>query len=132
MIGRWLDASPWQLYAVYDFWHTSPNFFLIRTGILFAIVFLAYAWCRWGAALQGFSPVIELGRTSLFVYWVHIEFVYGRFSILAKHSQSIFSATAGIFVIFAATVVVAAIRNRTKGRGLDALAFGRRPARAVT
>lgn len=127
-LGRWLDAMPRQLYAVYDFWHTSPNFFLIRTGVILGIVFLVFAWCRWGAALKGFAPVIELGRTSLFVYWVHIEFVYGRFSILAKHSQSIPMATAGILVIFAAMVAVAAIRNRVKGRGLRALAFWRRPA----
>jgi uncharacterized membrane protein len=130
-LGRWLDARPRQLYAVYDFWHTSPNFFLIRTGVVLGIVFLAYLWCRWGAALKGFAPVMELGRTSLFVYWLHIEFVYGRFSILAKHSQSILSATGGIFVIFAAMVVVAAIRNRMKGRGLRALAFWRRPERVT-
>jgi hypothetical protein len=127
-LGRRLDATPRQLYAVYDFWHTSPNFFLIRTGVILGITFVAYLWCRWGAALKGFAPVIELGRTSLFVYWLHIEFVYGRFSILAKHSQSIPTATAGIVVIFAAMVAVAAIRNRLKGRGLGALAFWRRPA----
>ena len=127
-LGRWFDAMPRQFYAVYDFWHTSPNFFLIRIGVILGIVFLAFAWCRWGVALKGFAPVIELGRTSLFVYWVHIEFVYGRFSILAKRSQSIPMATAGILVIFAAMVVVAAIRNRVKGRGLRALAFWRRPA----
>jgi len=130
-LGRWFDARPWQLYAVYDFWHTSPNFFLIRTGVILGIVFLAFAWCRWGAALKGFAPVIELGRTSLFVYWLHIEFVYGRFSILAKRSQSIPMATTGIFATFAAMVAVAAIRNRVKGRGLRALTFWRRPARAA-
>jgi uncharacterized membrane protein len=130
-LGRWLDAMPRQVYAVYDFWHTSPNFFLIRTGVILGIVFLAFAWCRWGAALKGFAPVIELGRTSLFVYWLHIEFVYGRFSILRKHSQSIPMATAGILVIFAAMVAVAAIRNRVKGRGLRALAFWRRPAQVA-
>ena len=130
-LGRWLDARPRELYAVYDFWHTSPNFFLIRTGVLLGIVFLAFAWCRWGAALKGFAPVIELGRTSLFVYWVHIEFVYGRFSILPKRSQSILAATTGILVIFAAMVAAASIRNRLKGRGVKALAFWRRPARAV-
>ncbi len=131
-LGRWLDARPRQRYAVYDFWHTSPNFLLIRTGVLLGIVFLSYAWCRWGLALKGFAPVIELGRTSLFVYWLHIEFVYGRFSILSKRSQSIFSATTGILVIFAAMVAVAAIRNRAKGRGLGVLAFWRRPERALT
>jgi len=126
-VGRWLDAMPRQFYAVYDFWHTSPTFFLIRTGVVLGIVFVAFAWCRWGAALKGFAPVIELGRTSLFIYWLHIEFVYGRFSILAKRSQSIPMATTGIVVIFAAMVAVAAIRNRVKGRGLRALAFWRRP-----
>jgi len=34
-------------------------------------------------------------------------------------------------VIFIAMVAAAAIRNRAKGRGLRALAFWRRPARAV-
>ena len=58
-------------------------------------MFLAYLWCRWGAALKGFSPVIELGRTSLFVYWVHIEFVYGRFSILPKRSQTVVYCNGG-------------------------------------
>jgi uncharacterized membrane protein len=130
-LGRWLDAMPRQVYAAYDFWHTSPNFFLIRIGVILGIVFLAFAWCRWGAALKGFAPVIELGRTSLFVYWLHIEFVYGRFSVLVKRSQSIPMATAGILVIFAAMVAVAAIRNRVKGRGLRALAFWRRPAQVA-
>ncbi|PYU28177.1 MAG: hypothetical protein DMG31_20740, partial [Acidobacteria bacterium] len=130
-LGWWLDARPRQLYAVYDFWHSSPNFFLIRTGVVLGIVFLAYAWCLWGFTVKGFAPVIELGRTSLFVYWLHIEFVYGRFSILAKRSQSILGATAGIMVIFAAMVVVAVIRNRMKGRGLQALAFWRRPERVT-
>ncbi len=130
-LGWWLDARPRQFYAVYDFWHTSPNFFLIRTGVVLGIVFLAYAWCRWGFTVKGFAPVIELGRTSLFVYWLHIEFVYGRFSILPKHAQSILSATAGILVICAAMVMVAVIRNRMKGRGLGVLAFWRRPQRVA-
>ena len=125
-LGEWLDAGRVQLYAVYDFWHTSPNFFLMRTGVLLGIVFGAYAWCRWGAAVKGFSPVIEMGRTSLFVYWAHIEFVYGRFSILGKDEQSVLSATAGILIISAAMVVLATVRNRMKGRGLRSLAFWRR------
>jgi len=131
LLGRWLDARPAQLYAVYDFWHTSPNFFLMRTGIVLGVVFLAYLWCRWGAALKGFSPIMELGRTSLFVYWVHIEFVYGRFSILPKRSQTALTATAGIFVICVAMVALATLRNRMKGRGLKALTFWRRPAGAT-
>ena len=50
--------------GIYDYWHTSPNFFLMRCGILLMILFLVYAWCRWGLAGKGFSPIIQLGQTS--------------------------------------------------------------------
>jgi hypothetical protein len=126
----WLDARPFHFYAVYDFWHTSPNFFAVRTGVLMGIVFLSYAWCRWGAGQRGFNPIIELGRQSLLVYWVHIEFVYGRFSVLKKGAQGIAGASLGLLVIFAAMTALAAIRNRSKGRGLQALAVWRHSARA--
>ena len=46
-VSRWFDAQPHQLYAVYDYWHTSPNFFLIRVGMLLMILTGSYAWCRW-------------------------------------------------------------------------------------
>ena len=62
---------------------------MMRVGLLLVIVFLSYAWCRWGLATRGFSPLIQLGQTSLLVYWVHIEFVYGRFSLLTKRAQSV-------------------------------------------
>jgi uncharacterized membrane protein len=127
-LAFWLDAQPRRLYAVYDFWHTSPEFFLIRVGIVMSIVFLAYAWCRWGLGQWGFSPLIEMGKQSLVVYWVHIEFVYGRFSILAKGAQGIFAATLGLLVIFTAMTTLATILNRSKGKGLQAIAIWRRPA----
>ena len=65
--ARWLEAQPRQLYAVNDYWHTSPSFFLVRVGMLLAILTASYAWCRWGAAQWGFSPVILLGQASLLV-----------------------------------------------------------------
>jgi uncharacterized membrane protein len=112
VLGLWLDSRRAQLYGVYDFWHTSPNFFLIRTGIVLVILLAAYVWCRWGAGELGFSPLIEMGKCSLLVYWVHIEFVYGRFSILPKRSMSIGQATLGLFAIFVAMTMLAAARNR--------------------
>jgi hypothetical protein len=120
--SMWLDARPQQFYAVYDYWHTSPNFFLARVGILMMIVFLAYAWCRWGAGQWGFSPLIQIGQTSLLVYWVHIEFVYGRFSILPKRAQTIPMATFGLAIIFTAMVLLSIARTRYKGRGVEILA----------
>jgi uncharacterized membrane protein len=116
-LARTLDHSPPQLYAVYDFWHTSPNFFFIRVGLLLVILSAIYVWCRWGAATWGFSPLIQLGQTSLLVYWVHIEFVYGgRLRILPSHANSIPAATFGLLFITAAMLVLSRLRTEWKSR----------------
>jgi uncharacterized membrane protein len=111
-----LDKSRLQLYPVYDYWHTSPNFFLMRCSILLIILFCVYAWCRWGLAQMGFSPIIQLGKTSLLVYWVHIEFVYGRLSILPKHKCSVLQASLGLLIIFLAMLVLSLLRTNWKNR----------------
>ena len=125
-----LDAWRVQLYSVYDYWHTSPNFFVMRCGILLMILFLVYAWCRWGLAQAGFSPIIQLGKTSLLVYWVHIEFVYGRFSILPKHQCSILLASTGLLVIFLSMVVLSLLRTRWKKRRADTQKLAAAPSAA--
>ena len=111
-----MDARPEQIYPVYDFWHTSPNFFLIRVGLLLAILSATYAWCRWGAGQWGFSPLIQLGQTSLLVYWVHIEFVYGRLSIVPKHAVGIRTASFGLLAIFLAMLALSLWRTRWKAQ----------------
>jgi uncharacterized membrane protein len=129
-LGMWLDGRPEQFYAVYDFWHTSPNFFLVRTGIVMVILLAGYLWCRWGAGQWGFNPLIELGKSSLLVYWVHIEFVYGGFSILPKRGVGIGTATLGLLTIFTAMTTLAVFRNRFEGRAGEILAYFRRAVRA--
>ena len=129
-LARWLDRSPQKLYATYDFWHTSPNFFLIRVGLLLVILSGVYLWCRWGAGQWGFSPFIQLGHTSLLVYWVHIEFVYGRLSILPKRAVDIRTASFGLLAIFLSMVLLSVLRTKFKGRGAEALAWFQRPVKA--
>jgi Heparan-alpha-glucosaminide N-acetyltransferase, catalytic len=126
--ARWLDHSPRKFYAVYDYWHTSPIFFMMRVGLLFVILSVAYAWCRWGAGQWNFSPIVQLGQTSLLVYWVHIEFVYGRFSILPKRAQDIQTATLGLLAIFLSMLLLSLLRTKTKGRAAELWAWARRPA----
>jgi len=123
--SRLFDHANLQLYSVYDYWHTSPNFFLTRVGILLGIAFLSYAWCRWGLGARGFSPLIQLGQTSLLVYWVHIEFVYGRFSILPKRACNIRTASLGLLAIFLMMLALSLMRTRIKWRAIT-------PARAMS
>jgi len=144
-IARWFDHSPRQLYAVYDFWHTSPNFFLIRVGLLLLILLGVYLWCRltyhpplarvpqlWpvlpkvgerAGHLWSFSPMIQLGQTSLLVYWVHIEFVYGGLSILPKRATGVGGASIGLAVIFVAMLLLSVARTSLKGRGSEVAAW---------
>ena len=125
-LSRWLDGRPVQLYAAYDYWHTSPNFFLARVGIVMLIVLAGYAWCRWGLGAIGFSPWMQLGQTSLLVYWVHMDFVYGPLSLFDQQSQGIRGATLGLFEITVAMVLLSIARTRFKGRGPELWAWLRR------
>jgi hypothetical protein len=110
-VAKFCDARSWQIYPVFDFWHTSPEFVLMRVGFLLLLVLGAYAWCRWGFGQKGFSPLIQLGNTSLLVYWVHIELVYGKFSILPHRSQSIAGASVGLLTIFLMMLALSLLRT---------------------
>jgi len=123
LIAYLFDHSPVQLYSTYDYWHTSPNFFMMRVGMMLMIAFLAYAWCRGLALLRSwatrFSPLIQLGQTSLLVYWVHIEFVYGRFSLLPKRAVGIATASRGLLEICLFMLILSLLRTRIDWRKID-------------
>lgn len=67
-------------YAHSEFWGGSPSFFAIRAGILTAIIPFAYWWERF-VTHPAWSPMEQLGRSSLFIYWIHVEMVYGLISL---------------------------------------------------
>ena len=76
------DVLPYQLYPSYDFWFTSPAYFLIRLGIL--VLLLAGLWffearVRHRERHDLWMPqwLITLGVESLFVYIVHLVILYG-------------------------------------------------------
>jgi uncharacterized membrane protein len=113
------DHSSFHLYSVYNYWHTSPNFLMMRVGLLLVIALVSYAWCRWGLATHGFSPLIQLGQTSLLVYWVHIEFVYGRYSILPKRVQTISGASWGLLEITVFMVILSLVRTKIDWKKIE-------------
>jgi uncharacterized membrane protein len=117
--SQWLVARPWHLYPVFDYWHTSPEFFLARSGLLLIVLALGYAWCRWGAGAWSHSPISQLGKTSLLVYWVHIELVYGRFSILPRRKENIVGATMGFFAICLSMLLLSIVRTKWKSYRIE-------------
>jgi uncharacterized membrane protein len=91
-LGAWTSTRP-SIYASSSFWTTSPTWLVMRVGILTlalsAIYFVAPS-----------IPVVErLGRASLFVYWIHVELVYGYASWLWRHRLPVW-ATAAAYVAF--------------------------------
>jgi acyltransferase len=82
VFGFVLDALPFQLYPAYDFWHTSPNYFWIRLGIL--LLMLGGLWhveqflsSRGYLQTQATRWFIVLGVESLFVYIAHLVVLCG-------------------------------------------------------
>lgn len=90
--GQYLPAfTPYS-----TFWLTSTSWFVIRLGVMTVLFALAWRWARRPAA-GGWSPLLVFGQTSLFVYWVHVEIVYGVLTYPIRHELSI----AGALVAYA-------------------------------
>jgi uncharacterized membrane protein len=75
-VGGYAASYLPPIYEQTNFWTSSPTFFFLRLGILIVLLPLAYAWNR----IPGWSPLREFGLSSLFVYWIHVEMVYGVLS----------------------------------------------------
>jgi uncharacterized membrane protein len=74
---QYFSSLPFSIYTNAEYWLNSPAQVLTKLGVLLLIVAFAYLWTRY-AAKDGWSWVRQFGTTSLLVYWVHIELVYGR------------------------------------------------------
>jgi uncharacterized membrane protein len=112
--GYLLDHSPVALFPsrMYDFWHTSPSFFLIRLGVLLLIVAASDLRCRLHPLLTNSKALVLMGRHSLLVYWVHIEFVYGRLHVLPRRGMGIVGASLGLLGITLAMLLLAYLRSQ--------------------
>jgi hypothetical protein len=70
--------------GVSNFWTTSPTYFFIKIGIMLVLMGAIYLYVQrpLSAAPRNpaSGPMLEFGRSSLFVYWIHVEIAYGIFS----------------------------------------------------
>ncbi len=75
--GWCASNSPYSLYPASDFWLNSPSLVLIKLGVILWMAAFAFLWNK-GEIAEKWNWLRQLGTTSLLVYWVHIELVYGR------------------------------------------------------
>ena len=120
-IGGYAASFLPPIYERTDFWTSSPTFFFLRLGVVVMLVPLAYAWNR---VFSGYSPLREFGLASLFVYWIHVEMVYGVVST-PLHRQLPLPVALVAFVFFSLFLfglvkvkdhLVAGSRQRAAGR----------------
>jgi len=102
------------IYAKSEFWTSSPTYFFLRVGVLTLLLPLAYVWSQapWRHKMSRWSPLEELGKASLFVYWIHVEMVYGVFSRPIRRSLSLEWVTVALclFTLFLLGLVL--LKNR--------------------
>jgi uncharacterized membrane protein len=95
-----------SLYANAQFWTTSPAFFFIRLGIVLAVIPAA-----WRLSLT-WEPLVTLGRSSLFVYWIHVEMVYGALAIPLQRLMPWEVAVAAAIGLCAVLYGLVRVKNR--------------------
>lgn len=74
--GQYFSNLPFSIYAKSEFWLNSPALVACKLGITMLLGSAAFLWTEYWSI--GWSWFRQLGTTSLVVYWVHIELVYGR------------------------------------------------------
>jgi uncharacterized membrane protein len=113
----WLSYRAAFLPSIYphaEFWTSSPTFFFLRVGLITLLLPLAFLWDRlpWRGVVGRWSPVEELGKASLFVYWIHVEMVYGFISRPLRRSLS-FEAVIFADLLFSAFLLgIVLLKNR--------------------
>jgi uncharacterized membrane protein len=102
MVGSYLPP----LFPNSYFWTTSASYLFMRVAIVTLAVAGCYAWTRGTGG--GRSPLSQLGRTSLFVYWIHVEMVYGLISLPLHRGLSLPSAAAA-YIVFCGFMLLCSI-----------------------
>ncbi len=105
--AQYFSNLPFSLYARSDFWLNSPGLVLIKLGVILMLTSFAFLWTTY--ATTGWSWVRQLGTTSLLIYWVHTELVYGRLLAFWKENLSVpqtFVAAAAVIALMVGVSLV--------------------------
>lgn len=77
LTAGYFSFIPYSIYKNSNFWVNSPGLVFIKLGVILLLVTFAYLWLTYLPSRRP-SFVALLGTSSLLVYWLHLELVYGR------------------------------------------------------
>ena len=110
LASQYLSSLPYSLYTKSEFWLNSPAQILTKQGVTLLLLAFAYLWSRY-AVRDGWSWVRQFGTTSLLVYWVHIELVYGRWMWFFKGSLNVGQTVAAAVFVIALMLLLSIVKN---------------------
>lgn len=108
-----------KIYESSSFWTSSPTFYFLRIGILTMLVPLAWVWGErhtWRGDVRRWSPTEEFGRSSLFVYWIHVEMVYGVVSVPLHRQLSLVESVLAWAILSVFLFALVLLKNWLVGR----------------
>jgi uncharacterized membrane protein len=111
-VARYFGDLPYSIYAKSDYWLDSPAMTLTKLGAVLVMLAVAYLWVHTGLESERWSLFRQLGTTSLLVYWVHIEIVYGRWFGIWKEDLSVAQVVAFTIVLLALMTVLSILRTK--------------------
>jgi uncharacterized membrane protein len=115
-IGWYTSLRP-TIYHQSSFWTSSPTWFAIRVGVMMIALAALYALGRFAERHHlACRPLERLGRASLFIYWVHIELVYGYASWLWRRRLPLGTALLAFAAFSALMYGLVIIRDRVVQR----------------
>ena len=109
--GQYFSNLPFNVYPSSEFWLNSPWLIAIKFGVVLIIIGLAYLWTE-HVVQDRWSWVQQIGKTSLIVYWVHIELVYGRWFGFWKEGLNNYQCGLFAAVLMAAMLGLSILRSR--------------------
>ena len=109
--GEYFSNLPYSLYPKSDFWLDSPGLIVIKLGVVMLVIAFAYLWTAFPLGAS-WSWLRQLGTTSLLVYWVHIELVYGRWFGAFKSSLGNVECGIAAIVVILLMVGISVLRTR--------------------
>jgi uncharacterized membrane protein len=125
--AQYFSDVQYSIYAKSEFWLNSPGLIFIKLGVVMLFISTAFVWTEY--ALGGaFSFFRQFGTTSLLVYWVHIELVYGRWLGFWKEHLNNWQCTALAAVVIVLMLGLSIARTRLKGVRLSDLFTSKREA----
>lgn len=114
LIGQYCSNYSYSLYPSQEFWLNSPWMIAMKLGPILLLMSVAYLWTSYGS--RSWSPLRQFGVTSLLVYWVHIELVYGRETWFLHNRLNATQCAIGSLLLIALMLSLSVLRTATRDR----------------